>query len=469
MKAFPFVLAVGGLFLSAAVQAVSLGEYSYSARIDLERRVAKALAAASDMRTVDGTVTVVGDGMFFIQGKDEALKVFDEKGGLPAPGDVVRVCGRPVMEGGRVVVVAESWKKTGSAELPVPRKVNVQNLLFVGTNPTDIRRDVNWLLVEVRGRAMAVTESGFAIDVNGLPVTVAMEELPSFLSDCDKTHPIVVVKGVAELILDQAVLFGRARQVMGVKLDTNGPDAVTLEPDAVYLVNCRDRRVTWLVAALIVILALGVLALLVFSYRQGRRQLRTKTLMDERKRMADDLHDTIEQHLVGAGMLMQLGKAKEAREILVRAKKEMRDIIWGLKNDDMMRQTPAEMIRELAHEETRKGLYRVTARIDWMPAELDASRMRDLSLIIREAIGNAVKHGGAKKIAITADSKPDSGWLLRIANDGAPFDEASSPGVKDGHFGLEGMRERGRRLGATVSFSAKGGWTIVAIDVKGAE
>ncbi len=68
---------------------------------------------------------------------------------------------------------------------------------------------------------------------------------------------------------------------------------------------------------------------------------------------------------------------------------------------------------------------------------------------------------------ITSDSKPDGGWLLRIANDGLPFDEKSSPGAKEGHFGLEGMRERGRRLGADVSFSRKGEWTVVAVDVKG--
>ena len=101
-----------------------------------------------------------------------------------------------------------------------------------------------------------------------------------------------------------------------------------------------------------------------------------------------------------------------------------------------------------------------------MPETLDASKMRDLSLIVREAIGNAVKHGGAKKIAITSDSKPDGGWLLRIANDGLPFDEKSSPGVKEGHFGLEGMKQRARRIGATVSFEQRGKGMVVVLEKK---
>ena len=466
VRAVVILAAVTGAAVSRA-ESVSLGSYSHAARQELENRVRKALSEDSEEGTVAGTVTCSANDAFFIQGKEEALKVVVERGGLPASGDTVEAKGRPALEGGRVVFLARTWKKTGTAVLPAPRPVDSADLLFAGEGKGARKRDVNWLLVEVRGRAMATTESGFAVEVDGLPVTVAMENLPGFLAHCEKTHPLVTVRGVAEMILDQSVLFNRSRRVMGVKLCACGDDAVTLEPDAVYLVNCRDRRVMFLIGALIVALTLGLLALFVFALRQARRQLRTKTLMDERKRMADDIHDTIEQHLVGAGMFIQLGRDKEAREILVRAKKELRDIIWGLKNDDMMRLSPAEMVREIAHKETKKGLYRVTARLEWMPETLDASKMRDLSLIVREAIGNAVKHGGAKKIAITSDSKPDGGWLLRIANDGLPFDEKSSPGVKEGHFGLEGMRERGRRLGAEVTFSSKGDWTVVAVDVKG--
>jgi signal transduction histidine kinase len=96
---------------------------------------------------------------------------------------------------------------------------------------------------------------------------------------------------------------------------------------------------------------------------------------------------------------------------------------------------------------------------------MDAQSMRDLSLIIREAIGNAVKHGGAKKIAIASD--PDgAGWMLRIANDGEPFDPAAVPGPAEGHFGVEGMRQRARRLGAEVAYEQKGQWTVLVLKGK---
>ena len=148
--------------------------------------------------------------------------------------------------------------------------------------------------------------------------------------------------------------------------------------------------------------------------------------------------------------------------MLVRAKAELRNIVWGLKNDDMMRLSPAEMLRQTAELETMKGIFRISTRIGGLPDRMSAQEMRDLSLIVREAIGNAVKHGGAKKIAITCDAN-GNGWKLRIANDGTPFDPSTSPGAAEGHFGLEGMRERAKRLGASVEISTNKLWTVVSV------
>ena len=162
-------------------------------------------------------------------------------------------------------------------------------------------------------------------------------------------------------------------------------------------------------------------------------------------------------------MLLKLGRLKEAQDALVRAKRETRDVVWGLKNDDMMRLSPADMLRRLAHDETAKGICRVETRIEGLPAKLDAASMRDLSLIVREAIGNAVKHGGAHKVAISSEPVGGDGWYLRIANDGTPFDPGSAPGAAEGHFGLEGMRQRARRLKAEISFAPRKGGMVVEL------
>ena len=441
-----------------AEREVTLGEFADEVRGRIVSKIGEALEDGGRAE-VSGTVTFSGRGIFYLQCRNDGLKV-RSSGRLPQPGDRVNVSGSPSLEGGRVIFVAKSWKKTGRDDLPPPRAVTREDL--IGAEVSE--GSVNGLRVTFEGRAIGETENGFAVNVDDLPVNVMVDNPPAFVSDCGRTHPKVRVTGVAELMLDQSVLLGREGYVIGVKVEVSDASDIVLEPDLAYLQACHDRRIVVAVVAVWVVLAVGFLLFVVIVFRQRKRLFKNRTIMAERKRMADDIHDTIEQHLVGAGMLLKVNRLKEAQDVLVRAKAELRDIVWGLKNDDMMRQTPAEMLRQMAHEENVKGLYRVDTRLEGLPGQLDAAQMRDLSLIVRETIGNAVKHGGAKHIAISSDPLDGGGWKLRVSNDGAPFDPASAPGAKEGHFGIEGMKQRARRLGATVAFERRGKGMVMILE-----
>ena len=442
---------------SLADAAVALDKYESEVRSRVVAKIREGLSQAGLSTELSGVVTLSSDGRFFLE-NGGALKVLCS-GALPQVGDVVSVFGAPTLEGGRVVFRAKKWTLKEKGKLPVARAVTASEL----TDP-ETSGGVNGRRVILTGRAIGVTESGFAINVEDVPINVMMRDLPSFLSDCDRTHPKVRVTGVAELMLDPSALLEGPGYVMGVKVDVASAGDIELEPDVAYLAARRDSRLVLAVEVSIGVLAVGLLVFAAVIFRQRRGMFRTRTIMAERKRMADDIHDTIEQHLVGAGMLLKLNRNKEAQEILVRAKREIRDIVWGLKNDDMMRLTPADMLRKLAHEENTKGIYRVDTRLEGLPPSMDAASMRDLSLIVRESIGNAVKHGGAKKIAISSDPLENGGWRLRISNDGTPFDPETAPGAKEGHFGIEGMKQRARRIGVTARFERRGDGMVLILE-----
>ena len=457
---FDRILAMNCALIVAAV--VSFGDYAAGVRAAIRDRIAETLGSAVHVTSVSGVVTAVSRDFFFVQRGREGVKVLSPQS--VAPGDLVAVRGAPALECGRVALKAESLRKLGRGPLPAPKPVSMDDLVYADAS----RSGVNWQRVALAGRVIGRTEGGFALSVESVPVTVMMESLPPEMADCGDSHPKVVVRGVVEQVLDQASLFGGEDEVMGIRLHADRDSGVSIVPDLAYLARRRDSFVRKLLVWSVPALSLALVAFVAAIIRQRRRLFRSRTLMAERKRMADDLHDTIEQHLVGAKMLVQLGRAKEASDVLVRAKSEIRDIVWGLKNDDMMRLKPAEMLRQLAHEENAKGLYRVDTGLDrGLPAQLDASKMRDLSLIVREAVGNAVKHGGARHIAISSDPLADGGWRLRVANDGEPFDPSAVPGAAEGHFGLEGMRERARRIGATVTIEPRKGGMVVKLEVKG--
>jgi len=453
------------LFLSLSLSAareLTIGEYSEEIRSRVTVKLREALSVHGSTAEVGGVVTYSGNGCFFLQRDADGMKVLSDNAlsALPMPGSSVMVSGSPALEGGHVVFRSSEWKRLADEPLPEPRRVGVRELV-----EGDGRKD-NWLRVRVSGRAMGETETGFAIEADGYPVNVVMDRVPEFVKGCDRTHPMLEITGVADLILDQASLLDADRGVIGVRINVVSPDDVVLDADVVYLANCRDRTLALVGSLLIAVLGLAVMVFLVIVFLQRRRLFRSRTIMAERKRMADDIHDTIEQHLVGAGMLLKLNRLKEAQDVLVRAKREIRDIVWGLKNDDMMRLSPAEMLRKLAHEENIKGICRVDTRLEGLPEEMDAAAMRDLSLIVREAIGNAVKHGAAKHVAISSDPLAKGGWQIRIANDGAQFDPASAPGAAEGHFGLEGMRQRALRLGTELSISKRKAGMMLTLEKK---
>lgn len=447
--------------MALAEREMSIRDYSQEIRSRVAAKVSEAIGGEGKGTSVEisGIVTFACRRHFFLQRDHDGLKILT--GGTDfglRPGDAVTVFGFPFIEGGRVVLKAKSAVRTGTEPLPAARKAAAADL--VDGDQSD--SDVNWLRVVVEGRVLGSVENGFAVDVSGVPVNVVCSDPPAFLADAAQTHPIVRTVGVAELMLDPSSFIGQEGYVMGVKVDAYGRD-VELVSDGAYRFAKSLRLVVRAAVAACAVLAALLTVIGALSLRQRRRLLMSRTIAAERKRMADDLHDTIEQHLVGAGMLIKLNRLCDAEGVLVRAKREIRDIVWGLKNDDMMRQSPAEMLRALAHAENTKGVCRVNTRLRGLPAQLDAAGMRDLSLIVREAIGNAVKHGGARKVALSADVEDGGGWCLRIANDGRPFDPKTAPGAADGHFGIEGMRQRARRLGATLSFSEQGGWTVVSL------
>jgi signal transduction histidine kinase len=80
--------------------------------------------------------------------------------------------------------------------------------------------------------------------------------------------------------------------------------------------------------------------------------------------------------------------------------------------------------------------------------------------IAREAVHNAIKYAGAKTIDVTLDRQAEVLQLV-ITDDGRGFDVAEAD-TMEGHFGIRGMRERARKLGAELRIcsSFTGGTTV---------
>ena len=93
---------------------------------------------------------------------------------------------------------------------------------------------------------------------------------------------------------------------------------------------------------------------------------------------------------------------------------------------------------------------------------LSDNTVHALLRIIRELSINAVRHGRASTIRIAGSLDGDT-LAFSVRDDGCGFDPTSAPGVLQGHFGLEGIRERVRALGGTLTIESAPGCGAKAI------
>jgi signal transduction histidine kinase len=204
-------------------------------------------------------------------------------------------------------------------------------------------------------------------------------------------------------------------------------------------------------------------------------QQRRAAVLEERTRMARDIHDTLAQGLTG--VIVQLGAAVEALrdeegeqatnhiqwacELARESLGEARRSVHALRPQALENATFTAALRALIENVTAARSLRTNFRIEGEPHELGSDVEENLLRIGQEALTNALKHACATEFEAQLSFGADAVRLeLRDNGNGFVVD-----GVNGGGFGLIGMKERAQQIGATlVVLSEPGaGTNIVAM------
>lgn len=192
----------------------------------------------------------------------------------------------------------------------------------------------------------------------------------------------------------------------------------------------------------------------------------------ERLRLAADLHDGFQQYLAGAMFRLKAalnylpGGESKCREQLEKA----RDALQHTQNG--LRQTIWAMNEESEGPESLPALFRFAARrmahwdgvvsIESEGEERPVARTfcGSLLLVVQEAVGNAIRHGAARHVAVRVSYR-DREIVLTVEDDGGGFD-VSGVSSSGGHYGLSTMERRVGSLGGSMEIkSAPGKGTLV--------
>jgi signal transduction histidine kinase len=175
------------------------------------------------------------------------------------------------------------------------------------------------------------------------------------------------------------------------------------------------------------------------------RRLASMAILEERRRIARELHDGVAQELAYI-VAESSGSLAAAAE---RALDESRRAIAALTRPV---DEPLEVALVQAAEEVA-GRVGVQLRIEvGRGAQVSPDEREALIRIVREAITNAGRHGGAENVSVELSN--GNGTLLRIVDDGSGFNPRHT---RVGGFGLVSMRERTEALGGRFKLSSDAG------------
>ena len=374
-------------------------------------------------------------------------------------GAVVLVSGAAVERNGAVSIDADTvdiLRVERLAPPPVAKQSDYRKGLLDGRVVT-----LNGTVREVRPAAQNASDILLLMD--GYTATV---RLPWKIDEADIVGEPVKISGFVRPV------FSDGRRVDPL-LEVENAEGL------VFLRNTADGRIlVYASVALGVVLVCVSAVLLMLWLRILRERREAAIIAAERRRMAADLHDTIEQHLAGANLLaasvMQLDGApenvrdamKSLMSLLAHAKMEVRSAVLNLRNVGGETQRLEEAIADMAAALGKTGV-RTRYHLRGLPELLSEGERQDILLILHEAATNAVKHGRAKTILFTCDPGKDGGFVLRVLNDGAPFEIDRALGPETGHFGLSGMRERALRNRLSLSWGKRDKWSCVQLASEG--
>ena len=440
-----------------------------------------------------GTVTAAFPGdVFYLQHGDDGIRVQARAGHRVARGDEVEVAGFVDMSRGVGMLCEAVCRHVGGGEPLRPVPIQPARIVSINTTARRSRKiakpgSYNGCLIIFEGRHIEshAPHDGWCrmtVMDGATSVTVTVPEADYPTIAAIEPGSLVHCTGVADL----------KSSAVWPPLDA---DPVVEQVD-VLVANSADvvvvRRPSWwsprrLGIALAAAIGTTAAALIVIhlmrrrivhqaeriadQIRSGREaSLEFEAVLRERNRLASNLHDTVLQTVAGIGFQLRACRTASehdeesltqhlelAEQMVEHAVQQLRGNVWALHATS---KTQSSLVASLqaAVDRLRDGhSHRIDVRSEGAERDVPDTVAGNLMLVTQEAILNAVRHGQATVVDVKAVFGDDGGVAVVIRDDGVGFAPGRQPGAEQGHFGLDGMRDRMQRMGGSIEVLSEPG------------
>lgn len=221
---------------------------------------------------------------------------------------------------------------------------------------------------------------------------------------------------------------------------------------------------------LLLVVLFAWLCFVLYGLRVRTLQSRFDAVSAERNRLAREIHDTLAQSFVAVSVRLEImsqmlrssdgidtcrEQLNQVRSMVRDSLAEARRSIWDLRSEGIDAQSLPARLAGLV-QETRSKIPDTQLETTGTYRPLSQPMEDELYRIAQESVTNAAHHAQANTLRLQLSYELDS-LSLRISDDGRGFAIEQAPSRKDGHFGLTGIQERARILGADVKFESEPG------------
>jgi ligand-binding sensor domain-containing protein/signal transduction histidine kinase len=218
------------------------------------------------------------------------------------------------------------------------------------------------------------------------------------------------------------------------------------------------------------VLSAAVLLLLtwvVYRLRMHQVRLRFKAVLEERGRLAREMHDTVIQGCTSVSALLEAVASRRrepdpvVQDLLSHARAqvrttidEARQAVWNLRHDDGAAIDLVTSIGAISKQTSKEFEVEVDCSVEGEVYSVPDIISRELLMVVREAVYDAALHGQPNRISITThyDAKRLS---IIVVDDGIGFQPESVPA--EGHYGIIGMYERMKRVSGEFALTSEPG------------
>jgi signal transduction histidine kinase len=187
--------------------------------------------------------------------------------------------------------------------------------------------------------------------------------------------------------------------------------------------------------------------------------------LEERTRIAQELHDTLLQTFLSASMQLSLAtgavpaespvkpRLDRVLQIMSRGIEEGRSTIRGLRSSDSAARDLVIALSGVEQELSCRPNIEFSVNVAGGQQPLNPHIQQEIYRIGREALLNAFCHSGAKRVEVELEYA-DQNLQMRVRDNGTGIDPHVLRNGREGHWGLAGMRERAERIGGFLKISS---------------